>query len=255
MTVIAFLIGTTGGISSLFAGLVSPEIRSWERISIFISFFALAAVALLLDAFQQRMRLRGGRPVLGEALLMSVLLIGLYDQSNETFVPNYETAQNEYTSDALFVEAIDRELPPQAEVFQLPYVSFPENVQPGLEIGPYEPLRPYLHSNDLRWSYGAVKGRPSADWQADLADKPTEVLLDTVLDKGFDGIYIDRFGYPDRAAELEGELGELLEVEPLVSPDGRRSFFSLLPYEEKTAPDGEKSDQRAAVSYPQEEVQ
>ena len=100
-----------------------------------------------------------------------------------------------------------------------------------------------------------MKGRPSADWQADLADKPTEVLLDTVLDKGFDGIYIDRFGYPDRAAELEGELGELLEVEPLVSPDGRRSFFSLLPYEEKTALDGERSDQRAAVSYPQEEVQ
>ena len=63
--------------------------------------------------------------MLGEALLMSVLLIGLYDQSNETFVPYYETAQNEYTSDALFVEAIDRELPPQAEVLQLPYVTFP----------------------------------------------------------------------------------------------------------------------------------
>jgi len=29
-----------------------------------------------------------------EALLMSVLLIGLYEQSNEAFVPYYETAQN-----------------------------------------------------------------------------------------------------------------------------------------------------------------
>ena len=255
VTVIAFLIGTNGGISSLIAWLVSPQIRAWERISIFISFFALAAVALLLDAFQERVRLRAGRPVLADALLMSVLLIGLLDlSSNEAFVPKYETAQNEYKSDALFVEEIDRELPPQAEVFQLPYVSFPENVQPGLEIGPYEPLRPYLHSNDLRWSYGAVKGRPSADWQADLADKPTEVLLDTVSDKGFDGIYIDRFGYPDRAAELEGELGELLGAEPLVSPDGRRSFFSLLSYREKRALDGERSDQRAAVSYPQEQA-
>jgi len=59
--------------------------------------------------------------------------------------------------------------------------------------------------------------------------------LDTVSDKGYDGIYIDRFGYPDRAAELEGELGELLKVEQLASPDRRRSFFSLLSYEEKTA--------------------
>jgi hypothetical protein len=103
-----------------------------------------------------------------------------------------------------------------------------------------------------------VQGRPSADWQADLADKPTEVLLDTVSDKGFDGIYIDRFGYPDRAAKLESELGELLDVEPLVSPDGRKSFFSLLSYKEKRALDGEKSGQWsgqwAAVSYPQEEA-
>ena len=75
--------------------------------------------------------------------------------------------------------------------------------------------------------------------------------MDTVLDKGFDGIYIDRFGYPDRAAELEGELGELLEVEPLVSPDEHKSFFSLLSYKEKRALDGERSGQWAAVSHPQ----
>jgi phosphoglycerol transferase len=262
VTIIAFLIGMNGGISSLLAWLVSPQIRSWDRISIFISFFALAAVALLLDAFQERVRLRAGRrQVLADALLVGVLLVGLYDlggtqsnESNDKFVPNYEAAQNEYTSDALFVEAIDRELPPRAEVFQLPYVSFPENVQPGLEIGPYEPLRPYLHPTNLRWSYGAVKGRPDADWQADLRDMPTETILNTVVSEGFDGIYIDRFGYPDRAAELEGELSDLLETEPLVSPDGHRSFFSLLPYKEKTAIDGEKSDQRAAAGHSREEA-
>jgi phosphoglycerol transferase len=255
VTVIAFLIGTTGGISSLFAWLITPEIRAWGRISIFISFFALAAVGLLLDALRERVDLRTGRPVLGVALLWGVLLIGLFDQTNKAFVPYYETAQNEYKSDAHFVEAIDRELPSRAAVFQLPYVSFPENVQPGLEIGPYEPLRPYLHPSDLRWSYGAVKGRPSADWQADLADKPTEVMLDTVVSKGFEGIYIDRFGYPDRAAELEAELSDLLGVEPLVSPDGRRSFFSLLSYKEKgQALDREKNGPRVAASYPQEEA-
>jgi phosphoglycerol transferase len=255
LTLIAFLIGTTGGISSLFAWLISPQIRSWDRISIFISFFALAAVGLLLDAARERLRLRTGRPVLGEALLVGVLLIGLYDQTNEAFVPDYETAHNDYKSDALFVEAIDRELPPRAAVFQLPYVSFPEGAQPGLEIWPYEPLRPYLHPSDLRWSFGAVKGRPSADWHADLADEPTEIMLETVVSKGFDGIYIDRFGYPDRAAELEGELSDLLGVEPLVSPDGRKSFFSLVSYKEKgQALDGEGNGPRVAASYPQEEA-
>jgi phosphoglycerol transferase len=253
VTIIAFLIGTTGGISSLFAWLISPQIRSWDRISIFISFFALAAVGLLLDALRERVDLRTGRPVLGVALLWGVLLIGLFDQTNKAFVPDYEIAQNEYKSDAVFVEAIDRELPPRAAVFELPYVSFPENVQPGLEIGPYEPLRPYLHPSDLRWSYGAVKGRPRADWPADLTDKPTKVMLDTVVSKGFDGIYIFRFGYPDRAAKLERELSVLLGVKPLVSPDGRMSFFSLLSYKEKgQSLDGEKNSPRVAASYPQE---
>ncbi len=225
-TVIAFLIGTTGGISSLWAYVVSTQIRGWNRISILIAFFAIAAVALLLDVLRERMRVRRGGSVLAGALLLSVLLVGLYDQSNDSFVPDYLAVQSEYTNDALFVSEIDRELPPQAEVFQLPYMSFPEH-GPVNELPDFELVKPYLHENDLRWSYGAVKGRPAGDWQAELSDTPTDLLLATVLATGFDGIYIDRFGYPDRAAKLEGELGELLKAEPLVSTDGRKTFFSL----------------------------
>jgi phosphoglycerol transferase len=231
-TVIAFLIGTVGGISLVFAYLVSPEIRAWNRISIFIAFFAIAAIALLLEALQERIRVRRGGPVLVGIVLSSVLLIGLYDQSGKhASVPNYSSAKDRYSNDAAFVSAIDDELPSQAQVFQLPYVPFPEGSAPN-EMKDYDLLRPYLHDNDLRWSFGAVKGRPEAEWQADLADKPTEDLVDTVIAKGFDGVYIDRQGYPDRAAELEGELDDLLKVEPVVSPSGDKSFFSLLPYKE-----------------------
>jgi phosphoglycerol transferase len=229
-TVIAFLIGTTGGLSTLFAYLVSPQIRSWNRISIFIAFFAIAGVALLLDALQQRIHVRRGRPVLVGALLLSVLLIGLYDQSNDTFAPKYSTAKDRYTNDAAFVSAIDGELSPQAQVFQLPYVPFPDGHHGDMQS--YELLRPYLHESDLRWSFGAVKGRPIADWQDDLANKPPRELLSEVSAAGFDGIYIDRSGYPDRAAKLERRLSKLLGVEPLVSPNEGMSFFSLVPYKE-----------------------
>jgi len=237
-TVIAFLIGTTGGISTLFAYLVSPQIRSWNRISILIAFFAIAAVALLLDALQRRVQVHRGRYILVGALLSSVLLIGLYDQRPSTFVPDYSAAKSEYESDAVLVRAIDSELPPQAEVFQLPYMPFPEGPPPIDEPNwgwghVYELLKPYLHESDLRWSFGAVKGRPAADWQADLADKSIDDLLATVSNNGFDGIYIDRLGYPDRAAKLESELGEVLKTEPLVSPDGRKSFFNLSLYKER----------------------
>jgi phosphoglycerol transferase len=233
-TVIAFLTGTTSGISLVFAYLVSPQIRAWNRLSIFIAFFAIAAIALLLEALQERIRVRRGGLVLVGIVLSSVLLIGLYDQSSKraTLPSNYSAEKDEYINDAAFVSAIDDELPSQAQVFQLPYVPFPENSGGPNKMRDYDLIKPYLHDNDLRWSSGTVKGRPEAEWQADLADKPTEDLVDTVIAKGFDGVYIDRRGYPDRAAELEGELGDLLKVEPVVDARGDRSFFSLLPYKE-----------------------
>jgi phosphoglycerol transferase len=230
-TVIAFLIGTSGGISLVFAYLVSPQIRAWNRLSIFIAFFAIAAIALLRDALQERIRVRRGGVVLVGIVLSSVLLIGLYDQASDARVPEYSAAKDEYSNDAAFVSAIDEELPSQAQVFQLPYVPFPEGGRVN-EMNDYQLLRPYFHESDLRWSYGTVKGRPTAKWQEDVADEAPKKLLSEVSAAGFDGIYIDRFGYADHAAELERRLGKQLEVEPLVSSDGRMSFFSLLPYKE-----------------------
>jgi phosphoglycerol transferase len=164
------------------------------------------------------------------ALLLSVLLIGLYDQSNDTFVPKYSSAKDRYTNDAAIVTAMDGELPPQARVFQLPYVPFPDGHHRDMQS--YDLLRPYLHESDLRWSFGAVKGRPIADWQEALANKPPKELLSEVSAAGFDGIYIDRTGYPDHAARLERRLSRLLGAEPRVSPNEDMSFFSLVPYKE-----------------------
>jgi hypothetical protein len=50
-----------------------------------------------------------------------------------------------------------------------------------------------------------------------------------VLAARFSGIYIDRYGYADRGANIEAQLAQLLGEEPLVSGDGRHSFFLLEP--------------------------
>ena len=51
---IALAVGAVGGLSSLFELLITPDIRAWNRISLFIAFFSLLAVALLLDALRAR---------------------------------------------------------------------------------------------------------------------------------------------------------------------------------------------------------
>lgn len=109
-------------------------------------------------------------------------------------------------------------------VFQLPYVPFPEN-PPVNRMVDYDGLRGYLHSDDLRWSYGAIRGRN--DPNAALAAEPTPALVKDVAAAGFAGIYVDRFAYADQAAKLEAELAATLGTKPLVSENGRFSFFQL----------------------------
>jgi phosphoglycerol transferase len=120
-------------------------------------------------------------------------------------------------------------------VLELPYVPFPESSDVG-GTRSYDHVRPYLHTDSARWSFGAMKGRPE-DWQADTSGAPPDELVPAVAAAGFDGIYVDRFGYPAFAAGLESELQQVVGRPPLASPDGRFSFFDLRAYRERL--DGE----------------
>jgi phosphoglycerol transferase len=93
----------------------------------------------------------------------------------------------------------------------------------------YDPLRGYLHSTNLRWSYGAIGGRHTDAWLRDLESRPIEDIAEGAAAAGFSGIYLDRAGYSDRAAELESRLRALLARQPIVSTDGRYAFYELSP--------------------------
>jgi hypothetical protein len=159
-----------------------------------------------------------------------VLVFGLYNQITYVHVPPYEL-KGAYRQDEAFVREIEQRLPENAAVFQLPYLGFPETGR-RVELFENDLLRGYLHSEDLRWSFGATKGRP-ADWADDLVGMPTATVVDAATAAGFSGLYVDRFGYPDRAAALEREVRARVGSEPLVSQSGRHSFFDLRAYRQR----------------------
>lgn len=223
VTLAAILIGTVGGLGSIFAYLITPQLRGWNRISVFILFFALAAVALLLD------RAGRSRRVLALGLPVLVLVGGLYDQTTPLFIPSHQALQERDRSDAGFVAAIESRVPARAAILQLPPIPFPEP-GPVRGVTDYEPLRGFLQSRDLRWSYGAMKGRPE-DWQSALTAQPPQALLATAAAVGAAGVWVDRAGYPGRAVALEAEFARRLSSgPPLESADGRFSFFALGDY-------------------------
>jgi len=228
VVVASLLIATTGGFSVLIAHLLSPQLRVWARFNVFIAFFSLIAVALLLDLAIKRLGNAARGRVLAGVLLATVLVIGYLDQTSPAYVPTYSETRAEFESDEEFVAAIEADLDPDAAVFQLPYVPFPE--WPGVgRSSSFDLFRPYLHSSDLRWSYAAMQERPQ-DWQPGLIDDSVALALPGVATAGFAGIVIDRFAYADEGAELETAFSAELEAEPLVSEDGRMSFFDLREY-------------------------
>ena len=221
----AFMLGTLGGVSALIGYLITSQIRGWDRISIMIAFFAIAAVGLGLDALRRRLR-RGYWVV---AALGLVLVLGIYDQSSKSVIPPYAANGASSGSDGLFVKAIQRIMPDNAEIFELPYVAYPESPPMGAMLD-YDLARGFIHTTDgLTWSYGAMKGRPQ-DWAAQAQNLPIAALVPGVAAAGFSGIYIDRYGYADRAKALTAQIQSLTGVTPIVSRDQRLEFFDLRPY-------------------------
>ncbi len=230
----AFLIGTVGGLGTIFAYVVSPQLRAWNRISVFIAFFALMGVGLGLDALRRRIGSDSPRRRWGfTACLAAVLAVGVLDQTGSSVAPPYRAQDAEYATDARFVHAIQQQLPAGAGVFQLPYVPFPEN-PPVHRMEDYAELIGYVHSTHLRWSYGQLKGLPS-EWESAVVKQPLAPMLAEVSAAGFKGVYVDTFGYLHRGAALIPALSRALGVRPLVSSDGRLYFFNMATYNERGA--------------------
>jgi phosphoglycerol transferase len=253
MTVVGVLLATVGGISVLVAMLGSTSVRSYNRISIYLAMFSFIAVAMLLERIFRSLSAKGKTPAV-IAIAAAVLLVGVLDQTSPKLIPPYKTLKAEYDSDAAFVGQIEAALPEGAMVFQLPYVRFPEAwpLPPGRMIN-YDPFRGFLHSKTLRWSYGAVKGRPADLWQRDLASKPLDQIVQTLAVTGFSGIWVDRFGTGEKSAETEAAIGRLLGVQPLVSGNGRFVFFDMRPLVQRMksqAPEAQWTAARTAAMEP-----
>ncbi len=235
LSIIAYtgvLVATIGGYSSLFALLITSQIRGYNRISIYIATLALITLAIILNNLIKKY-LSGKilRLLVPPILSLLILLIGIYDQ-----VPaymsfgNYKIFYNTFKSDKEFMQKIEKVIGESSEkrVFQMPYMSYPEH--PAIyDMDAYTQTIGYLHSSQIKWSYGAVKGRESDRWLQKVIKKPLGEQIEILKASGFNGIYIDRKGYKDGAKKLEKELLKILGIKPIVSTDGTKSFFKIKP--------------------------
>jgi phosphoglycerol transferase len=225
LTVAGVLLGTVAGFGAVFAGAVTPQIRTYNRISVFIALFALVTLGLLADRL---LRLRGGarwRLVAGVAIAC-VVVLGVLDQTPRDLQSAPRAAQAEYAAAAAFGTQVQATVPARSSVFQLPYLAFPES-PPLFQMSDYSPFTGYIHTTGLRWSYGAMKGRPDAAWQEATAALPPAAMVTLLREAGFNALWVQLNGYEDGGVAIRADLEKLLGDPAVVRQDGLIAVWLL----------------------------
>ncbi|MBQ4283427.1 MAG: hypothetical protein IJB96_05805 [Lachnospira sp.] len=225
MNIFSVLLATVGGVGAMFYSVGFKLLRSYNRISVYIACICIIAVCLGIQELQKRIKSKSIN-VLYMAAVVAFVFFTVWEQ-NPGYRVDYAGNKATWESDRDFVADIENVMDESDKVFQLPYQSFPESVKQN-DMDPLEHLTGFLHSDKLRWTYGTMPESDSDIWYEETAGLTAEDMVVAVSDKGFDGIYINRAGYEKKDWEaLETELSEILGVKPIVSKDGRLSFFKI----------------------------
>ena len=230
ITLAAVLLATIGGFGSAFAFTVSPWIRGYNRISIFIAFAALAASALLLDAAWRRLAQARRGPTVGCTVAIVVLgALGLLDQTHRRMVPPPDLYRDAFRADQDFIRQLEARVPEQSAIALWPNCPYPNAIVQfdSHAFSGHDHLRPLYHSRTVRWSYGSMAGHRGFLWNHRLEQMALEQQCIVLVDAGFEGICVNRHGYADRGQGILKDLEAMLGPPSLVSSDQRLYYFGL----------------------------
>lgn len=228
LNIAAVLLATVGGVSSIIATFFA-QIRCYNRISVFIAFLAAVCFAKVINKYA----LKISSQKIYIVICVIVLAIGIFDQTTQSFIPNYESINAEWDSDKKFVSYIEEIEGEGAKIYQMPYTYYPESTGVNNMAG-YDLTKGYIHSKTLVWSFGAYKGREGDVWNSYVSSLDLEEQVQAIFLNGFDGIYVDSYGFTkDEFPTVIDELEKYTQSFPSVSDNGRLYYFSLCNYDKE----------------------
>ena len=221
----------TGGLNTLLALGGFQLFRATNRFSIFVFGIALFFLAGKLSRLtnhwskQKSLALAGG-----------ILLLGWIDQvPSAPSREQLDSLTTTFLADRAYVAKLEERLPDGAMIFQLPVAKFPE-AHPSHQMQDYDHFRLYVHSEDLRFSYGSNKGRPRENWQTALTWTSPRRMIERLESYGFGGVYLDRKGYPDGGDALLAGFVQLGLTNAIMDETKQRVCLLLNPSQSPTQP-------------------
>ena len=228
LTGVAIAFASVGGLDSLFVMFVSPLIRGWNRISIFVGLFAVGAFAMCAQQLCQTMIRRHSKLPAAALAWIGGGAIATFAAWDQTPLLDQAAAQKSADEAREFFARVQDVVPRGALVFQLPYWAFPEGGRTP-RWPDYAHLRGYLYTSGIGWTYGAMKGRDADKWYRMASLMPAGSLAQWLPLHGFSGLYVDRSGYADEGKSAVAQLDAVLGRPDLLSRDGKLLFYRLRP--------------------------
>ncbi len=230
LTLALLLVSTVGGIGSLFNVFVSPDIRCYNRSSVFIAFYSLAAFAMLLNRRRIFQRIRDGIPLARTslpplALLGALLVFCVFDQDMSSEIHRRRVRDiARYDLQKDFVKRVESHLSRGSRVYQIPFAEYPitdrvERISVNVHLAAY-----LLSQNGTEWSWPAISSEARA-WNRSLDPLRTVDFVGKLRESGFAGLWVDRHGFDSQTlSELESGLQWVLG-DPVETAKDRYAFY------------------------------
>lgn len=176
------------GANYLFAALVTPQIRAWNRLLPTLLLLMLLAAATVLAKSNW-----AKRTVIALPIGVMIIAVSTVEVSwpFRTAYADSSRANGEVTQSAVdYTDDINALLPQNCGILQLPSTVYPEN-------GPIRKMNDYDHfwasivDDQKSWSYGAVKSTRAGAWLQALPEIPNIKQLELLARAGFCGIHLD----------------------------------------------------------------
>lgn len=217
LSLFVLLFTTVGGLGAIFNEII-PDIRAYNRFSVFLGFLALVAISLW---WQMQIKIASTQRIKTMILISFVTLtiFSLYDQLLDAKNLNNRRITDEISAnnERKFVQQIESKVLPGTLVFQLPITGFPSDGGQQKML-PYDHARPYMWSSQLHWSWPSFSIQHST-WLDQLTGLQGTDLVEALVLSKFKLIWIDRFGYSDNGEEIISSIlsGGAKEILPGMS--------------------------------------
>jgi phosphoglycerol transferase len=221
-----FLWGVSGGFGVFFSLIFTPLIRCWNRISVFIAFGGLLAIAIAFDWTAANVRFLLARKWTVVCLGTVLLVFGLFEQTSQQPNTNRIEGAKQFALDREFVSQVENQLPLGSALVQLPYMQFPE-VPTLHQLAAYDQAAGFIHSKKLKWSFGAIKGREGDRVLRSLGDRSMVDGAAYAKALGFAAIYFDYRGVPGEVSEARRSVDLVLGTPIAVRRDGLAAVYRL----------------------------